>query len=303
LSAGAFTTPSPALGRDSTVTEARGLMTRWFAAAGIDTPDLDARLLLAALLEIDGARLLTSPDRRLGERATTVNAAVSRRLAREPVSRILGTREFYGRAFKLSPATLDPRPDTETVIEQALAFAKLRPAGAPPLRILDLGTGTGCLLITLLAELADAVGTGTDISAEALETAAENARTNGVATQARWVLADALDRLDGPYDLLVTNPPYIPTAEIGTLAPEVRAFDPALALDGGPDGLHLYRRIVAHISRVIPIGCCIFEVGHDQAVAVGGMLTVEGRRHGWAPPAFARDLGGHARCVTQLTHI
>jgi release factor glutamine methyltransferase len=275
-------------------------MGRAFAAAGIDTPDLDARILLCAVLGIDAAILITRPERPLGAVAAALTEAANRRLAREPVSRILGQRDFYGRTFKVTAATLDPRPDTETLVDAALAFAHSRDTEAP-LRILDIGTGTGCLLVTLLAELPRSTGLGTDLSPEALAVAVENARRHGVSDRARWQITDGLSGIDTKFDLLVTNPPYVRSGEITGLAPEVRHFDPPLALDGGADGLDLYRRITVGIPSVVPVGCALFEVGHDQAGDVSALLQTLAVVHGWPAPQVVRDLAGHERCVTQIT--
>ena len=208
----------------------------------------------------------------------------------------MGEREFYGRRFTLSPATLDPRPDSETLIETAIDIAAREGWRERQIRILDIGTGTGCLLLTLLAELPLATGLGTDISAAALQTAAMNAASLDVAARATFALADMLDGVDGTFDLVVSNPPYIASADIADLSPEVREFDPRAALDGGADGLDFYRRIVADLGRVLD-GWAIFEVGAGQADAVA-MLSqqafVKTRR---AEVTRHSDLGGHTRCV------
>jgi release factor glutamine methyltransferase len=185
MTTAAATTPF-AFDRDVTRAGAYTAMARTFADAGIDTPDLDARRLLSAALGIDAAALIMSPDRTLGLAAAAVTASANRRLLREPVSRILGQRAFYGRDFEISPATLDPRPDTETIVEVALRHVREGGDTGRPLRILDVGTGTGCLLVTLLAELPQATGVGTDISCDALAVAARNAARHGVATRATW---------------------------------------------------------------------------------------------------------------------
>jgi release factor glutamine methyltransferase len=278
-------------------------MVQMFAQAGFDTPDLDARVLLCAILEIDAVTLIVNPDRKLGStaKARALTSAANRRLAREPVSRILGVRDFHGRTFKVSPATLDPRPDTETIIEAVLAHVAVQSLAMAPLRIIDVGTGTGCLLITLLAELPHATGLGTDISAPALRVARANAKNHGVVSRSMWTIADGLEAIEGPFDLLVTNPPYIPSGEISGLAPEVAAHDPHLALDGGPDGLAVYRRLIEKIHLVVPMGCAVFEVGHEQAADVVTLLRAQGKLRGWPAPQVLKDLAGHPRCVTQIT--
>ncbi len=170
----------------------------------------------------------------------------------------LAQREFYGRRFALSSATLDPRPDSETLIEAALGIAAREGWRERSIRILDVGTGTGCLLLTLLAELPLATGVGTDISGEALQTAARNATSLGVAERVHFAQADALGGIDGPFDLVVSNPPYIASGDIAGLSTEVRKYDPRVALDGGADGLDIYRRIIADLGRVLR-GWVIFE--------------------------------------------
>ncbi len=188
------------------------------AAAGVEDAGRDARLLVAAAAGVDTAEIIVAPSDAFARRSRRgCRRCVARRCAREPVSRILGEREFYGRRFALSAATLDPRPDSETLIEAALGIAAREGWRERPIRILDIGTGTGCLLLTLLAELPQATGFGTDISAAALETAALNAASLGVAERARFARADVLDGVDGPFDLVVSNPPYIPSSDIAGL--------------------------------------------------------------------------------------
>ena len=285
-------TPAPGC----TVAEALRELAGRFGVAGVPAPRTDARLLVSAAAELTRADLLAHPERRLGAEALArLGEFARRREAREPVSRILGFREFWGRPFRLSPATLDPRPDTETLIEAALAVLTKAGWRDRALRILDIGTGSGCLLVTLLAELTCATGLGTDVSAGALAMAAENARASGVADRARFALARSLLGQEASFDLVVCNPPYIPSAAIEALAPEVRDFDPRGALDGGSDGLDIYRELAPELRRVAPRGCAIFEVGAGQAREVAGILR---ERAGIGEePQIWRDLGGHERCV------
>jgi release factor glutamine methyltransferase len=271
-------------------------LTRDFAHAGLDGPGEDARRLLAAAAGLTPAQLLAHPEQPItAAQADTMERYRLRRLAREPVSRILGWRDFYGRGFLVSPATLDPRPDSETLIATALDIAAH--AGQPPLRILDVGTGSGCLLLTLLCELGGATGLGTDISKAALDIARANADRLGLAGRAAWTRADLLDGIEGRFDLVICNPPYIPTGDIPGLDPEVRDFDPPVALDGGPDGLALYRRLLPAISAVVPNGWILLEVGHDQADAVADLLAWVGL----PDIAFHKDIAGHRRCVAART--
>ena len=272
---------------------------RALAEAGVETPERDARLLAAAAISCAAGELITNPDRAVDAAAGRRMADfVRRRRAREPVSRILGAREFFGRSFALSPATLDPRPDSETLIEAALQFVAAKGWRSRPLRILDVGTGSGCLLLTLLAELPHATGIGTDISPLALDIADMNARHYDMSGRLRFRLANALEDVEGLFDILVCNPPYIASGEIAGLDPEVRDFDPLAALDGGADGLHIYRQIIPAIARVVPCGYVVFEVGAGQADAVEEMLrsSIELKRQGARRRHL--DLGGHTRCVS-----
>ncbi len=269
--------------------------------AGVEDPGADARRLAAAALGLSAAELLSRPERPLSvEETERLRGYAERRSKREPVSRILGTRDFYGRSFTLSPATLDPRPDSETLIEAALDLVRAAGRTTAPLRLIDIGTGSGCLLLTLLCELPQAWGVGTDISENALSTARANACRLGVADRAAWLAADALDGIAGVFDLLIANPPYIRTGEIAGLEPEVRAFDPVAALDGGADGLSFYRRIASEIPAVVPDGWAVLEVGHDQADAVGALL-VSGPDAGRKQLRSYRDVTGRRRCVAVRT--
>jgi release factor glutamine methyltransferase len=289
-----------ALSAASSRAEALAVLRRAFADAGIDTPDLDTRMLLCAILGIDAARLITEPDHRLGEAAGALAAAASRRVAREPVSRILGMREFYGRSFEVTPATLDPRPDSETIIDTVLAYARDNGGRDRHWRILDVGTGTGCLLVTLLAELPNATGLATDLSRDALAVASRNANRIGVGSRTELLIADGLEGVPAGFDILVSNPPYIPRREIAALAPEVRDYDPRLALDGGDDGLAVYRRLAGRFSYVIPDGYICLEVGRGQAGQVARLLVAECGGLGWPAPQVIADLNGVERCVTQI---
>jgi release factor glutamine methyltransferase len=206
-------------------------------------------------------------------------------------------------ALKILPfaATLDPRPDSETLIEATLGFARREGWLSAPLRVLDIGTGSGCLLLTLLCELPNAVGVGTDISEAALEIARDNARRLGLERRAQWLVRDALEGGGDHFQMLVSNPPYVRSDDIARLEPEVRCFDPWSALDGGDDGLHFFRRFAARISSVIPDGWIVLEVGHDQADAVAGVLasSISGIKSD--DIVFCRDVTGRRRCVAVRT--
>ena len=266
--------------------------------SGMGTPELDARLLLCHAAGLTHEATIARAHSDLGTAAAArLEALIARRLECEPVSRILGLREFYGRAFLVDRHTLDPRPDTETLIEAALELVASRGLPNQPLNLLDLGTGTGCILITLLAELPEACGVGTDISAEALTVAATNAQRLGVAKRASFMASDWVDGIAGKFHLIVSNPPYIPSAEIAALAEEVARHDPRLALDGGPDGLDAYRRFATRAGQILaPNGRILVEIGCEQAEAVVEILNqaglgLDGTR------AVKRDLAGRPRVV------
>jgi len=272
---------------------------RHLAQAGVDTPERDVRLLAAAAIGCSAADLITRPDR-IVELAAIRRLAefIQRRALREPVSRILGARGFFGREFALSSATLDPRPDSEVLIEAVLAFVDSKSWRNRPLRILDVGTGSGCLLVTLLAELRLATGLGTDISTAALDTAASNARRLGVSDRAAFRTAAGLEGIAGPFDILICNPPYIAGGDIPGLEPEVRDFDPRAALDGGPDGLLVYRQIIPAIGQVVPSGFAALEIGAGQADAIETMLRGALGQKRLGTLSRHLDLGGHTRCVS-----
>lgn len=285
-----------------TAREAQAAVGRLLAAAGIEDGPRDARLLVAAALGATAEDLLREPERPLSpQEADQLGGFAGRRAAHEPVSRILGTRGFYGREFRITPATLDPRPCTETIVEAALDVVRAAGWDARPLRILDVGTGSGALIVTLLAELPQATGVATDVSDEALAVARENAQRLGVAPRVTFLNARDLDGIEGPYDLLVSNPPYIPTADIPGLAPDVRTYDPMGALDGGADGLDVYRALARGLVRVVPQGWALFEVGAGQAEPVQDLLRSE-LQNALADVRVWQDLGQHTRCVAVRTH-
>lgn len=262
------------------------------AAAGVDAPAVDARLLAAAALGLDRAGLLAQRDRPLapGE-AAAVAALVRRRAAREPVSRILGRREFWSLDLAVTPATLDPRADSETLVAAALDRLDDRQRAW---RILDLGTGSGCLLLALLAELPTARGIGVDRDPAAARAARDNARRLGLADRARFAVGDWAASIRGPVDAIVANPPYIPTQDIDVLAPEVARYDPRPALDGGRDGLDAYRRIIPQAAALLaPGGFLAMEIGTTQSAAVAAMAEAAGL----ASIATIADLGGLPRVV------
>lgn len=271
------------------VREARRRLVSAFAAAGLDNAGLDARILIETVLDTRSP----DPDAVLDRDALgRLQRLAERRLSGEPTWRVVGEREFWGLTFTLSPATLEPRPDSEAIVEAALARLSQRRDEA--LEILDLGTGTGCLLLAILSECPHARGLGVDLSDEACRTATANAARNGLADRARFRQGDWTAGMSARFDVILSNPPYIPSAEIGALAPEVRDHDPLLALDGGRDGLDPYRLFARSLPTLLkPGGFVVFEIGAGQTDDVvrlmrGGGLEFAGSRH---------DLGGHERAL------
>jgi release factor glutamine methyltransferase len=278
-----------------TINQARRALAAEFRNAGIDSPDLDSRILVGHALGLDHAALISNGQRALDDvNAEKVTAAVRRRLAGEPVSRILGTREFWGMTFAVTPAVLDPRADTETIVELALAVIDRHGPRTRPLRVADLGVGSGAILLALLSELPNAHGTGTDISRDALAVAARNAQALGLDAHASFIASDYGTALRGPFDLVVSNPPYIASGEIAGLAREVRDHDPRGALDGGPDGLTAYRAIAMDAPRLlVPGGHLVVEVGAGQQADVERLFVAAGLEIA----ATRHDLSGIPRAV------
>jgi release factor glutamine methyltransferase len=268
-------------------------VTRSFRRANLDTPELDARLLIAHGLHLDHAALNAQRNRRLTVSEVDVIAALAeRRLKRDPVARIVGSKEFWSLSLRLNAETLVPRAETETMIEAALAALGDR---ARPLCIADLGTGSGAILLALLSELPAAFGIGTDISESALACARANAAALALAGRAAFVACDYGAAIAGPIDVLVSNPPYIARAEIAALQPEVKAYDPRRALDGGRDGLDGYRAIAADARRLLAAeGILVVELGQGQEGAVNSLFANAGLKS--VAPA-RRDLAGCARAL------
>ncbi len=267
-------------------------------AAGIAAPRRDARLLVAHALDAGIEQVVAYPERPMSaEQLARLESLVDRRARREPVSRILGRREFWGLDFTLCEATLDPRPDSETLVEAVLDWVG---SGRDQVfRILDLGCGTGCLLLALLSELPAAKGLGIDIAPAAVATAQHNARHLGLAGRAAFAVRswqDGLPAPDGarPWDIIVSNPPYIPSDQIAGLAPEVADHDPRMALDGGPDGLAAYRSLLPPAAEALSdAGLLALEVGVGQAKAVCRLLEQVDFPTIWT----TSDLSGIERCV------
>ncbi|MEE8505393.1 MAG: peptide chain release factor N(5)-glutamine methyltransferase [Kiloniellales bacterium] len=260
--------------------------------AGIEGARRDARLLLAAALGLDPAQVLARPERPLSPiELDRAEAMIARRAAREPVSRILGRREFWGLEFAITPAVLDPRPDSETLVQAVLDRLDGRTAG---LDILDLGTGSGCLLLALLSDLPAARGLGLDVSEAALGVARKNAAVLGFSARTRFEQGSWGLNLKGVWQVIVSNPPYINDQEFEGLAPEVALYDPREALAAGPDGLDAYRALLPQAVRLLaPGGLLALEVGIGQQMMVEALV----RASGLVPLGRVRDLGGIERCL------
>jgi release factor glutamine methyltransferase len=263
---------------------ARRALTARFKAASIESAEIDARTLIGATLALDLTGLIASAARMISaSEATRLDEYARRRGAGAPRARRVGTKEFWGLPLKLSSATLVPRPDTETVVERTLEILRAEGTINHALRIADLGTGSGAILLALLSELPNAQGIGTDISTDALNTAEANAAELGLGARARFIRCDYAMGLAGSFDLIVSNPPYIRSADIAGLAIEVREHDPRLALDGGADGLDAYRALIPQSAAALAAGgALVVEAGQGQSAAIetlmtGSALTVDRR--------------------------
>jgi release factor glutamine methyltransferase len=278
-----------------TVGAARRALAARFREYGIDSAELDARMLMGAALGLDLTGLMTATTRIITQHeAACLKNSTQRRLAGEPVARILGVKEFWGLALQLSSATLVPRPDTETVVELALDVWRDERRARP--RILDIGTGSGAILLALLSELPDATGVGTDISPMASCTARDNAARLGLAPRAVFITCNYAAGLSGTFDLIVSNPPYIRSADIPRLDREVREYDPPRALDGGADGLEAYRATVPEAARLLAAdGTLIVEAGSGQSEAIAELMSASGLTSVRPPKA---DLAGIPRAVS-----
>ncbi len=275
------------------------LLTAWkgaqarLKAAGVDSPSIDARLLLEAATGAGRVDILTDPYRAVdADKIAALDAMIDRRVRREPVSRILGQKGFWKIMLNVTPDVLSPRPDTETLLDVIVrAF--------PPHRafdMIDLGTGSGAILLAALMERAGARGVGTDISTEAIAVARENAANLDLNSRCTFIRTDwAAGFADDSFDLVVSNPPYIPTGDIPGLDPEVRDHDPHLALDGGPDGLQPYRDLAPEIARILrPEGVFAVEIGWDQGAQVKALFEAAG----FTGVKVVKDLGDRDRVVT-----
>ena len=279
-------------GAAATRATALGAASAALRSAGIDGPRREARLLMQHALELTPETLLAEDDRPLGKaEAGRLTALVRRRAAREPLAYLTGRREFWSLEFTVDHSALVPRPETETVVEAVLARVAHLPHSP---RLLDLGTGSGCLLVALLSELPGAVGVGTDVSAAAVSLARVNAKRHGLTGRASFAVADWGAPLGARFDIVVSNPPYVGSRALATLAPEVVRYEPRMALAGGEDGYACYRQLAPQIARLLaPAGLAAIEVGAEMADKVASLFAAAGL----AEIGRRRDLAGIERCV------
>lgn len=266
-----------------------------FSEIGIADAAMEARFLIGGLLGLTSTEVFTGGDRLLTvDESARISDGITRRAAHEPVHRILGARDFHGLTLTLSKETLEPRPDTETLVEAMLPHAQRVAAEKGQVRLLDMGTGTGAIALALAKAVPQIEAVGSDISADALATSVRNARLNGVESRFRAIESHWFDKIEGRFDIIVSNPPYIPSGIIPALEPEVRYFDPLRALDGGPDGLDAYRDIADGASRFLhPGGLIGLEIGYDQRETVAAIFEVKM----YTLLAAIRDYGGNDRVL------
>ena len=278
-----------------TVDAARRDVARRFRHSGIETPDLDARILVGYALGLDFTAVVRAAEQRVdADKMARIEAFAARRLAREPVARITGTKEFWGLPFRITPDVLVPRPETETLVEQTLAIIDGAGPRSGALRIADLGVGSGAILVALLTELPNATAVGTDRDFAALSLARENANRLGVASRAMFTVCDFGAAVAPGCDVVVANPPYVRTGEIAELEPDVREFDPRGALDGGHDGLAAYRVIAVQAHGILGQGAPLaVEIGKGQGPAVAALFAAAG----FGDIRIWRDLAGTERVV------
>jgi len=265
---------------------------------GIDTPDLDARWLIEAVSGVDQIQLLLDPETQFTQdQFMAFKAMVARRIKFEPIAKIIGEKEFYGRLFKVSHDVLDPRPDTETLIDVILAQENAQHNNI----FLDIGVGSGAIALTLLCERNNWQGVGSDISEKALLVAKQNSQLLDVDQRMEWIQTSWLEMISGPFDFIVSNPPYIERAVIEDLSLDVKNFDPHLALDGGDDGLDAYRQIAKASGRVLkPNGRMYLEIGYDQAKQVIDIFEQQGFLPAKMPDYVTKDLGGNDRVISLM---
>ncbi len=282
-----------------TVQNAVEALTRCFQKTNLATPLLDARLIVRDVCGLSRENFLLNQNGWLTPDETTkIKQFLDRRLANEPISRIAGKREFWGHEFIISPFVLDPRPDTETLVETVLNILQAEGRMSERLRILDLGTGSGCILLSLLAELPNAWGVGTDISFEAISVATKNAFSLGVFERSAFICTNWCEAISGQFDLIVSNPPYIKREDIAGLRPEVRCYDPMIALDGGMDGFDAYRHIARASASLAKTGAWIVvEAGLGQADDIIKVFCDSGCVSVYEDTLMCQDLTGINRVV------
>lgn len=287
--------PPPTAADAWTVKALLAWTTDFLKKKNVDGPRLEAQILLAHVMGCPKIELLArSGDEPTDDERAKFKDLIRRRVEGWPVAYLVGKREFYLLPFEVTPAVLIPRPDTETLVLEALRLLKGRPAPA----VLDLGTGSGCIAVSVAHQCKPARVTAVDVSPDALDVAKRNAAAHGVAGRVAFVAGDLFAPLPAgsTFDLVLSNPPYVTPAELAALAPEVRDHEPRLALDGGPDGLAFYRRIAADAGRHLnPGGTVLVEVGHTQAAAVQALFAA---RPEWEVGPVVKDLGGRARVVS-----
>jgi len=280
------------LGPNTSRAAAQRNLTQTFAEASIESAALDARILICAALEIDHAALVRDPGLPIGDAASRLDAFASRRIEHEPISRILGRREFFGEIYAIDPSVLDPRPDTECLVEAILET--MAPRKNDALRVLDLGVGSGAILGALLRFFPHASGIGIDLSPKACLCAKANLSMMKLSDRASIAAAHWMAPLQGCFDIIVSNPPYIASGDIAGLDADVRCYDPHLALDGGADGLSAYRDIISmlpqHLARD---AIAAFEFGEGQLAAIEAILWSAGLQSIGAK----RDLAGRDRVI------
>ncbi|MBG0509547.1 peptide chain release factor N(5)-glutamine methyltransferase [Agrobacterium sp. MOPV5] len=281
---------------EASVANALAAARKRLQAAGIADPLLDARLLIAEVVGFSLTDFVMKPDRAVTpEESARIAAMIERRANGEPVHRILGHREFHGLDLLLSKETLEPRPDTEVLVDTLLPALKKAVSAKGGARILDMGTGTGAICLALLKECPEATGIGSDISADALETAARNAARNDLGARFDAIRSDWFEKISGRFDIIVSNPPYIRTDIVATLDQEVRIHDPMAALDGGQDGLAPYRLIAADAGRfLVENGIVGVEIGFDQRLDVSAIFA----SYGFSLLDAVKDYGGNDRVLT-----
>lgn len=270
--------------------------------ADVEDAAREARRLIGGIVGIPSEMFLGHPEHEIADAdRDRVLVSLRERVGGRSIGRIVGEREFYGRSFAITPAVLEPRADSEVLVDAALEIVRDANLRAVPMRIVDVGTGSGCLLITLLAELPLAHGVGLDLSAAALQVAVGNAERHDVQDRVQFVPSDGLSAVDGEFDLLISNPPYIRSSDIAGLNTIVRDYDPVLALDGGDDGLDVYRRIADDLLRVVPNGWVLFEVGAGMTDLVCheiDRISSASESRDWR---VWQDINGHGRCVSAKT--